>query len=299
MGLLKIRTAKDIVFDTFVIVFMLIIVILTLAPFWFSIVGSFNSGLDYLRGGVFLWPREFTLSNYKAVFSDITIYNAYIVTASRTVIGTITSVLFTAMIAYGMSRKNLKFKGYYMIFMMITMFFAGGLVPTYLLYQKLGLLNNFLVYIIPALFNVWNMIIMMSFFRTIPETLIESAKMDGAGEYRIFFSFIIPLSKPVLAAIALFNGVYHWNSYFDAMMFTTDKSLQTIQLFLMRVVTDASFAHSMGAQAAALIPEQAKQISPETLKLAMMIATTLPILVIYPFLQKYFVKGVMIGSIKE
>lgn len=185
-----------------------------------------------------------------------------------------------------------------MVIMLITMFFSGGLIPTYLLFRDLHLLDTFWVYVIPTLFSVWNMIIMMSFFRGIPEPLIESAKLDGAGEYRIFFQLIIPLSKPVLAAIALFNGVAHWNTYFDSMMFTNSPDLQTIQLFLMRVVTDADFARSVGGAAIANMPEQAKKISPETLKLAMMIATSLPIIIVYPFLQKYFVKGVLIGSIK-
>src|SRR5690606_22430417 len=182
------------------------------------------------------------------------------------------------------------------IYIMVTMFFGGGLVPTYLLYRNLGLLDNFLVFIIPGLFGVWNMMILLSFFRSIPEPLIESAKIDGAGEYRIFAQFILPLSMPALAAIALFTGVGHWNSYYDTLMFTTSDSLQTIQLFLMRIITDANAAQGMSTQAQALLPQQARRISPETLKLAMMIATTTPILVIYPFLQRYFVKGVLIGS---
>jgi putative aldouronate transport system permease protein len=142
------------------------------------------------------------------------------------------------------------------------------------------------------------MIILLSFFRSIPEALIESAKIDGAGEFRIFWRFILPLSMPALAAIALFTGVGHWNSYFDSLMFTSSESLQTVQLFLMRLMTDATYAQGVSAQAATQLPQAAKKVSPETLKLAMMIATTAPILIIYPFLQKYFVKGVMIGSIK-
>lgn len=293
-----IKSKADHVFDTFVTIVMLLVMIATLAPFWFSIVGSFNQGLDYSRGGVYLWPREFTLSNYKSVFVDTSIYQAYFVTVSRTILGTFLSVLFTGITAYAMSRKHLKFKGVYMVIMLITMFFSGGLIPTYLLYRDLHLLDTFWVYIIPTMFSVWNMIVMMSFFRGIPETLIESTKIDGAGEYRIFFQLVIPLSKPVLAAIALFNGVGHWNTYFDSMMYTNSPDLQTIQLFLMKIVTNSDFARSVSGSAASYMPEVAKQISPETLKLAMMIATSLPIIIVYPFLQKYFVKGVLIGSIK-
>lgn len=285
-------------FSVFNTIIMIVIMFIMVAPFWFSIVGSLNEGLDYMRGGVYFWAREFTWANYISVFSDHTIYHAYWITAARTLVGTVTHVLFTALVAYGLSRPNLKGKSVYMLYIMITMFFAGGLVPTYLLYRDLGLLDNFLVFVIPSLFSVWDMMILLSFFRTIPETIFESAKIDGAGEYRIFIQFVLSLSKPALAAIALFNGVAHWNSYFDTLMFTTSESLQTIQLFLMRIVTDATFAQGVSSQAAQLVPEQAKKISPETLKLAMMIAATTPILVIYPFLQRYFVKGIMIGSIK-
>lgn len=295
---MSVKSRGEKLFSIFNTIVMIVIMFLTIAPFWFSLVGSLNEGLDYMRGGVYFWPREFTWGNYIAVFSDPSIYSAYLVTAARTILGTLLHVLFTALVAYGMSRPNLKGKPVYLIYIMLTMFFAGGLVPTYLLYRDLGLLDNFLVFIIPSMFSVWDLMILLSFFRSIPETIIESAKIDGAGEYRIFLRFIIPLAMPALAAISLFNGVGHWNSYFDSLMFTTSESLQTIQLFLMRVVTDATFAQGMGAQAAQLVPQQAKKISPETLKLAMMIATTAPILAIYPFLQRYFVKGIMIGSIK-
>ncbi|MDQ8739025.1 carbohydrate ABC transporter permease [Paenibacillus sp. LHD-38] len=289
---------RDRLFHIFNTLLMLAVIVVTLAPFWFSIIGSLNEGLDYMRGGVHLWPRKFSLDNYVAVFSDSTIYQAYITTIARTLIGTITHVLFVALFAYGISREGLKGRGIYTVFVMITMFFGGGLIPTYLLYKELGLLNNFLVYIIPSLFSVWDAVVMIASFRAIPNAIIESAKMDGAGEYRIFFRFILPLSKPLLAAIALFTAVYHWNSYFDAMMYTTSNNLQTVQLFLMRIVTEPGFASGVSDQAVSHIPEHATKISPETLKLAMMVATAAPILVVYPFLQKYFVKGVLVGSIK-
>jgi len=295
---MNIRSRGDKWFDVFNVTVLTVILVLTVAPFWFALVGSFNEGVDYMRGGIYFWPREFTLSNYVTVFADKTIYNAYFVTLMRTLAGTALHVAFTALVAYGMSRKALAGRNAYLIIMMFTMFFYGGLVPTYLLYKDIGLLNNFLVYIIPTMFSVWDMIIVMSFFRSIPEQIIESAKIDGAGEYRIFLQLILPLTKPVLAAIALFHGVYQWNSYTDAMLFTTKEALEPVQLFLMRIVTDSSEAMKFGEQAASVMPEEAKQVSPETLKLAMMMATTAPILVIYPFLQKYFVKGVLIGSVK-
>lgn len=295
---MKIRSRGDQWFDAFNVFLMLAVVVLTLAPFWFALVGSLNQGIDYMRGGVYLWPREFTLANYMSIFSDNTIYHAYFITVSRSFIGTILHVAFTALVAYGMSRKALAGRNVYLIIMLFTMFFYGGLIPTYLLYKQLGLLNNFLVYIVPTMFSVWDMIIIMSFFRTIPESIVESAKMDGAGEYRIFLQLVLPLTKPVLAAIALFNCVYHWNAYTDALFFTTKDYLEPVQLFLKRIVTDASVAQKFGEQVAGNMPEEAKQISSETLKLAMMMATTAPILIVYPFLQRFFVKGVLIGSVK-
>ncbi|OPH51151.1 ABC transporter permease [Paenibacillus ferrarius] len=295
---MKIRSRGDQWFVAFNVFLMLAVVVLTLAPFWFALVGSLNQGVDYMRGGVYLWPRESTLANYRSIFADNTIYHAYFITVSRSLIGTTLHVAFTALVAYGMSRKALAGRNVYLIIMLFTMFFYGGLIPTYLLYKQLGLLNNFLVYIVPTMFSVWDMIIIMSFFRTIPESIVESAKIDGAGEYRIFLQLVLPLTKPVLAAIALFNCVYHWNAYTDALFFTTKDYLEPVQLFLKRIVTDASVAQKFGEQVAGNMPEEAKQISSETLKLAMMMAATAPILIVYPFLQRFFVKGVLIGSVK-
>lgn len=293
-----VKTKGDRIFDALNLLVMLSIVVITLGPFWYCLVGSLNDGFDFLRGGILLWPRVFTTMNYRAVFADSAIFQAYKITVARTVLGTVSSVLFTAMVAYGLSKKYLIGRKFYNAIMLFTMFFGGGLIPYYLTLKVLGLIDNFLVYIIPCLFSVWNMIIFQTSFREIPQSLFESAKIDGAGEYRIFFQIVIPLSKPILAAIALFVGVGHWNSYYDSMVFTTSNSLQTIQVFLMKVITNVSEATGLGQRAAAAVPEGARKLTPETIKLATMMATTIPIIIIYPFLQKYFVKGVMIGSIK-
>lgn len=212
-----------------------------------------------MRGGVYLWPRVWTLDNFKAVFRDKSILNSFAVTIAKCAVGTVTSVLFTCLVSYGLCRPNLKFKKVYIPFIMFTMFFGGGLIPYFLLIRGLHLYNTFWVYIIPSLFNVWNMIIIQSFMRELPEALNESAKMDGAGEYRIFLQIILPLSKPVIAAISLFTIVGHWNSYFDSMMYTADASLQTIQLYLKKVITDPSVAAGMGATAARVVPGRRRQ----------------------------------------
>jgi putative aldouronate transport system permease protein len=290
------KTLTDKIFDIFNIIFMLIVLVLTLYPFWYSFIASFNNGKDFVLGGVYLWPRKFTLLNYITVFRDADIAHAYLITVLRTVIGTATSVLFTALFSYGFSRKSLVGKNIYVVICMIPMYIGGGLIPYYMLIKQMHLYNNFLVYIIPMLFSFYNVLIIQSFFREIPEAIIESAYMDGAGEYRIFWSFIMPLSKPVLATIVLFNGVGHWNSFFDSMMFTSKPNLQTIQLLLMKIIRLREGA-SLMAQVS-LSKTDLNQTAPVTIQMATMMVATIPIIILYPFLQKYFVTGMTIGSVK-
>lgn len=287
-------TAFDII-NCFV---MLIISFIMLYPLWYCIVGSLNEGIDYMRGGVFLWPRKWTLSNYQAVFLDKSILAAFQVTIAKCLIGTVTSVLCTALVSYAITRPKLKLKKLYIPFIMLTLFFSGGLIPYFILIVDIGLYDNFWVYIIPTMFSAYNMIIIQSFMRDLPGELIESAKIDGACEYRIFFQIILPLSKPVLATIALFTIVNHWNSYFDSMMYTSSQELQTIQLFLKKVITDPSVSKGLGSAAAVTIPDQAMTLTPQVVKLATMVVTALPIVCVYPFLQRYFVKGVTMGAVK-
>jgi putative aldouronate transport system permease protein len=267
-------------------------------PIWFCIIGAFSDGQDYMRGNIYLWPRKITMHNFQALFYERQILDAFRVTVLKCVIGTVTSLLFTTIVAYGMTRPALKFKNFYIAFIMFTMFFSGGMIPYFVLIKNLKLYNRFLVYIIPTLFSVWNMIIIQSFLREIPASLIEAAKIDGYNEYAILFRIIIPLSTPVLSAIALFTVVGHWNSYFDSMLLTSSSSLQTIQYYLKKVITDPAMSNQMGREAAMQLPEAARRITPQTIKLAAMTVTAVPVMVIYPFMQKYFAKGMMIGSIK-
>ncbi len=292
------RKQKIEMFDVVNVILMILMMVVMLFPFWYSVVGSLNDGSDYLTGGVYLWPRKFTFYNYKAVFRDKTILNSFAITALKAIVGTVTSLFVTSLAAYGLSRPKLQGKKFYIPYMMLTMYFGGGLIPYFLTIKNLGLYDTFWVYIIPGLFSVWNMIIIRSFFAELPPNLMEAAKIDGAGEYRIFFQLVLPLSKPVLAAIALFSLVGHWNSFFDSMMYTSSAKLQTIQLFLQKVITDAGTARGLANQAMLQLPESARQITPQTIKLAAMVVTSLPIICVYPFLQKYFVKGIMIGSLK-
>lgn len=289
---------RNTAFDWINYAVMLILAFIMIYPLWYCVAGSLNEGMDYLRGGVFLWPRKWTLANYKAVFLDSAILNAFWVTIWKCLVGTATSVLCTAMVAYAITRPKLRLKKLYIPFIMLTMFFSGGLIPYFILIVDLGLYDSFWVYVIPTMFSAYNMIIIQSFMRELPSELIESAKLDGASEYRIFFQMILPLSKPVLATIALFTVVTHWNSYFDSMMYTSSQELQTIQLFLKKVITDPSVSRGLGSAATIAIPDQAATLTPQVVKLATMVVTALPVVCIYPFLQRYFVKGVTVGAVK-
>lgn len=277
---------------------MLGMIFIMLYPMWFCIAGAFSDGQDYMRGGVYFWPRKVTFANIRALFFEPVILDAFKITVLKSLVGTVTSLLFTTIVAYGITRRNLRFKKFYIAYIMFTMFFGGGMIPYFVLIKDLRLYNNFLVYIIPSLYSVWNMIIIQSFIRELPASLIEAAKIDGYGEYLILFKIVIPLSMPVLAAIALFTIVGHWNSYFDSMLYTSSPSLQTIQYYLRKVIVDPAMSNSMGARSVQQIPESARKITPQTIKLAAMMITSLPIILIYPFLQKYFAKGMLIGSIK-
>ncbi|MDR1905040.1 MAG: carbohydrate ABC transporter permease [Treponema sp.] len=286
------------VFDVLNVSLMIGMVFIMIYPIWYCFIGAVSEGQDYMRGGVYLWPRKFTLNNLQSLFFEPVILAAFRVTIFKCIIGTGTALLFTTIVAYGMTRPNLKFKKFYIAFIMFTMFFSGGMIPYFILIRNIRLYNTFWVYIIPTLFSVWNMIIIQSFIRELPAALLEAAKMDGYGEYSILFRIVIPLSTPVLAAITLFTVVGHWNSYFDSMMYTSSPALQTIQYYLKKVITDPSMTTSMGSSAVMQLPEIARRITPQTLKLAAMAVTALPVMLIYPFLQKYFVKGMMIGSVK-
>lgn len=292
------RSRGTLIFDTVNTAIMLIICFLCIYPIWYVIVNSFNDAKDAMMGGIYWWPRQFSLENYQTVFEDSSVVQAFKVTIGKTLLGTTLNVLFTAMVAYPLSKNNLVGRKYYMVFGTITMFFSGGLIPTFLLFKQLHLLNNFLVYVIPAAFNFFNLLIFINFFREIPLSLEESAKIDGANDFTIFRKVIIPLSKPVLATIALFAGVGQWNDYFGGLMYMTNRvDLEPIQTYLYRMVAQVQSSQMASSISASNIT--AADTTSTSIKLAAMVITTLPICCVYPFLQKYFVKGMMVGAVKE
>ncbi|MFC4101478.1 carbohydrate ABC transporter permease [Paenibacillus xanthanilyticus] len=279
-------------FDWLNALLMIGLCVITLYPFYNIVITSFNDPTDAARGGITLWPRQFSIDNYKMVFQDEGIIRAFIVTIARTVIGTATAVLFTAAFAYGVSKNELMGRKTFLLMAIFTMYFSGGIIPYYLLVAKyLSLKGSFLAYIIPNLFNVFNAIIMLTFFKGLPKEIEESAKIDGANELRIFWQLVLPVSKPVLATVALYNAVFHWNSWYDAMLFGSEK-LVTLQQILMQIISSNSNV-SLAASNLGL-----GSVTAASLKLATMVITTVPIVLTYPFVQKYFVQGVMIGSVK-
>ncbi|GBG10683.1 putative ABC transporter permease [Paenibacillus agaridevorans] len=247
-----------------------------------------------------MWPRSFTLINYEIVLGNEVIRSAYLITIARTVLGTIVGMLVTLIAAYGLSYRGLPFRKGILAYVLITMLFSGGLVPFYIQLFNLGLTNTFLVYIIPTAFSAWNMFVMLKFLQGIPEALIESAELDGAGPVRILFQIIIPLSKPMLAALGLFTAVGHWNDWFAGAFYVTDQSLIPVQTFLQQLLNASDLSAVMGSNnnQEALARGSQQNITLMSIKMAVVMVSAIPILCVYPFLQKYFVKGVLIGSVK-
>ncbi|MCL2805395.1 MAG: carbohydrate ABC transporter permease [Treponema sp.] len=285
--------------DILIILFMLYVIVITLYPFLNILAKSLNDPVDTVKGGIHLYPRAFTLQNYIGLFeSGSNLPAAFRMSVLRTVIGTLTGVLCCAMFAFPLSREDFVFRRSFTIILVVTMYIGGGLIPDFLLIRKLGLINNFWVYIIPWLINAFNVVVIRAYIDTIPASLQESARIDGANDIVIFFRIIFPLCKPVLATIALFIAVGQWNSWFDTYLYARgSNALSTLQFELMKVLDSAS---AMGAQVD-IYSEGIRQArrNPEALKMAITIIATVPILLVYPFLQKYFVSGITLGAVKE
>ena len=281
------------IFDTINIILLVTFTIIIVVPLWNVVVSSFSSGRSLAEGGFIFWPTEFSLENYQAVFRDANIWNAFFISVAKTVIGVITHVFFCAMVGYGLSKKYVRGRKFYVAMGVVTMFFSGGMIPTYLLIKDLGLLNSFWVYIIPALLSFYDVIILMNFFRNVPDSLEESAKIDGGGDWRILLSIIIPLSMPAMATIALFNGVGQWNDFMTTKLYITDQSLYPLQMMLYEIIVQSQ------TQSMQNIGSVAIQTTTKGVQLATIVVTTLPIVVMYPILQRYFISGMMLGAVKE
>jgi len=293
------RTTEDYIIDSVVWITMILVVILTLYPFYYCVVQAFNNGIDSTLGGVYFFPRVPTLENFTTLLSDGSWGNAIIISVSRTIIGTLLGVLVTSILAYALSFEHVLFRGVYYKIYIFTMYFSGGMIPFYILLKNLQLINSFWVYVIPGMLNVYYMLIMINFFQTIPKSLFESARLDGANDYTIFLKIALPLSKASLATIALFFAVGQWNSWIDSVYYITKDHLRPMSYLMMQIINKSAISSSkMDAQSAAYAAS-AQQSTTTSLQMAAMVLAVVPILVVYPFLQKYFVKGVMIGAVKE
>lgn len=280
------------VFDWFNYAILGIFALMTLYPFIYVLAGSFNDGMDYAGGGVWLFPRKITLANYTVVMKDLAFWKSFSNTLLITLIGTVSALIITSAVAYAMSRKELRYHKFFQWFNLFAMFFSGGLIPYFLIINTLGLYDKFLVYIIPSVYSVYNMIVIQSFFKSISEELHEAAVIDGAGELRIWSTIYIPLSKPVLATVALWLATGFWNSYFSTMVYTRGGDLATLQYHLMKMIKQAK------VDTGGMDPSLLEQTTSQTISFAAIIIATLPIICVYPFIQKHFAKGVMVGSLK-
>lgn len=297
--MVKQRSTEDIIVDLVVYISLIIVGITTLYPFVNVLAVSFNDALDSVRGGIYVWPRKWTLDNYRVILTNPQIYNATIVSVARTVLGTFLGIICTMFVAYPLSRKDFVLRRAFSAILVLTMYFGAGLIPTYLLYRSLHLLNTFWVYIVPALLGMFNVVVVRSYIESLPPSLIESAKIDGASEFRILWQIIFPLTLPAIATIALFIGVGQWNSWFDAYIYNSQRpDLSTLQYELQKILSSVSMQlgrnpdYQMGAMA------QTQQVTPNSVRASMTIVAVTPILFVYPFLQKYFVKGLTLGSVK-
>lgn len=292
------RDTFDIFFDSFIYLFMLFVLVITLYPFLNVLAISLNDSIDSMRGGIHLIPRKPTFENYAEIFKYSNLSHASVVSVLRTVIGTVFSVASTCMLAFALSRKEFVYRRFFTVVFVITMYVSGGLIPDYMNIRNLGLLGKFAVYILPTLINCYNVIIIRSFIDNLPYSLQESAKIDGANDLRIFWRIVMPLCLPVIATIALFVAVSQWNSWLDTYLYASSKpELSTLQYELMKVLNNTT-----ATQNASLIdpnsPAARSTVSPQSIRMAITIVATVPILVIYPFLQKYFVTGLTLGSVK-
>lgn len=291
----KKKTTEDKIIDSIIYLFCAFLIFVTLYPFYYIIVVSFNEGIDASLGGIYWFPRKFTLENYQEFFTDIKWLKGLMISITSTVFGTVISVLFTVLVSYAMSFKDLVHHKLYMTIIIICMYFSGGVIPYYALLKSLGLINNYLVYIIPGALNTFFILIGTTFFADIPGSLRESAKLDGAGELKIFSRIILPISKPLLATCVLFIGVGKWNNWYDSTFFVQSNELRNLAYLMMQVINSTQVSATASA-AAASANATTTTLSIQT---AAMVVATLPIMCVYPFLQKYFVTGMMIGSVKE
>jgi putative aldouronate transport system permease protein len=283
-----------------VIYFVLLLVgIITLYPFWNILMLALNNPVDTLRGGIYFWPRKFTTDNFKVIFSMGQLMTAFINSVLRTVAGGTLSVASITTVAYAMSRRDFIFRKFLQRIFVITMYVNGGLIPYYFVIKGLGLRNNFLVYIIPMLLQPFYIFITRSYLDGLPVSLQESAKIDGANDFSIFIKIILPLSKPIISTILLFVAVDQWNAWFDTFIFVSDKNLTTLQYELVKILSQStSSIQNYEDLRNRLASNSSIVTTPQSIRMAITIVATVPIILVYPFVQRYFISGITLGAVK-
>lgn len=286
-------------------VVMLFIMFITVYPVWFSVINSLENAQTIAKSGYsLLWPEDFSLDSWKAVFRNSDIISSFLITFSRTVIVTVLQTLFTAMFAYSFSRSNLKGKKFYTVIGFVSMYLNGGVIAYFILFNAMHIYNTYWVYVLPCLFGgFYNVIIFNTNFKAIPESLFESAKMDGANEYVIFFRIVIPLSKPVISALGIFTAVGTWNDYTQTLYYTQSPKLQTLSYYTLSIMKSSEAAEKLGetmtTAATSVLSSLSQSTSNyKTIELSCMVLSAIPLIIMYPFAQKFFEKGVMVGSVK-
>ena len=273
--------------------------IITFYPFWNIFVLSLNDATDSLRGGLMLWPRVFSIDSYKAVLSDTALLSSLKVTLLRTAVGVPMNLLAVTTLAYALSQRDLIGRRQINLLFVFTMYFSGGLIPTYMIVKWLGLIDNFLVYLLPGLYNVYWMILVRTYMEGLPYSMIESARIDGANDIQIFAKVVLPSCAPVVATIGLFSAIYHWNAWYDSYIYTNKPALETLSNALVKILNQYQTGAMMTQAQQMAAASKRLPVSSESIRMTVTMVTTIPIILVYPFVQKYFIKGMMLGSVKE
>lgn len=290
------RSIGEQVFDIVNLLFMILFAFVMVYPFWNQFVVSLNEGTNTMLGGVYFYPRKFTIQNYVYVFERSNIVKGASISVLRAVFGTVTHLVATGVLAYITTIKYFKPRNAIRLLFLATMYFGGSLIPTYLLYSQLGMTETFTVYWLPSLLGAYNMLLISSYIMGLPDSLAESARIDGATELRTYFSIILPICKPVFAALAIMAAVNHWNSWFDVMIYNPSGKWDTLQVYLRKILLDAE-------QASKLLSDQRqheamRSLTTTSVRAATTMIVTIPIVCVYPFFQKYFIGGITIGAVK-
>ncbi len=292
------RTKGEKIFNIFNIAFLTLLCVIMVYPYLNQVAVAFNEGRDTMLGGITIFPRKFTLVNFKAVFTNPDFLNGAFISVTKVLLHTLLAVAMTFMSAFALTRKGLPWKRQFTLFLMIPTYISAGVIPTYILYRYLGFIDSFWVYVIPASYSFYNMVILRSFLQELPASIDESAEIDGANEFQTMVKITFPMSLPVIATVTLWVAVNSWNEYNLTLMYVSNRKLYTLQYLMMQIVKESELVQEMAMQSAMGNENAVVAPTPDSVKAATLIVTTLPIIMVYPFLQKYFVKGITVGAVK-